>query len=310
MLHYVRFILLILVLLGDGVSTPIQTLTSELADDFTERGRIPLEYFYVDDTDRGGKTHYKFSNNTMAQYIAAARKTLKKYESKDYSKLQMISNQKRVYAAIAKYKASFEGKRVAVLGSQEPWVEAIALACLAQEVVTIDYNYLTYSDDRIRTVSGDDFDSFYTSSTDSFDIVISISSIDHSGLGRYSDELNPRGDLEAMDHIWSILKPDTALLFLTIPIGPDLCIFNLMRRYGNIRLDMLFGNEKKWEIVEKMDWKEEMLNDTERSWRNTYEPVIILKKKGLEKEQAQIEVEEVEVEEVKTQTQTNKSELR
>ena len=107
---------------------------------------------------------------------------------------------------------------------------------------------------------------------------MSISSIDHSGLGRYSDELNPRGDLETMDNIWSILKPGSGILLLTVPIGPDRCIFNLMRRYGRIRLDMLIGDKRRWEIIEKLDWDESMLDNTERSWRKTYEPVIVLRK--------------------------------
>lgn len=272
---------------------PISKLTSDQEKEFTEQGRIPLEYFYVDDTDQGGKTHYKFSNNTLIQYVQDAKKVLRKYTNKDKKKKQNMHNQNedRVYAAMAKYKESFKDKRVAVLGSQEPWIEAIALACQASEVVTIDYNYLTYNHERIQTISGDDFDTFYPSSVDSFDVVVSISSIDHSGMGRYSDNLNAKGDLEAMGNIWSILKPNTGLLFLTVPIGPDRCIFNLMRRYGRIRLEMLIGDEKRWEIVEKIDWDESMLDNTERSWRKTYEPVIVLRKVLLLQKEVEIESE-------------------
>ena len=259
-------------------SRPIASLTSDQEQQFTEQGRIPLEYFYVDDTNQGGKTHYKFSNNTLLQYVQDAKRVLGKYAKKDHKNRQSIHNEDRVYAAMAKYKKSLKDKRVAVLGSQEPWVEALMLACEASEVVTIDYNYLTYSHERIRTISADDFDTFYASSVESFDVVVSISSIDHSGLGRYSDELNPRGDLETMDNIWSILKPGSGILLLTVPIGPDRCIFNLMRRYGRIRLDMLIGDKRRWEIIEKLDWDESMLDNTERSWRKTYEPVIVLRK--------------------------------
>ena len=277
-------------LLYEARSRPPATLSSELQKEFTEQGQIPLEYFYVDDTDRGGKTHYKFSNNTLIQFILDAKRVLKKHKKENYNNKNDVSNDDRVYAAMAKYRKSFKGKRVAVLGSQEPWVEAVALACEASDVVTIDYNYLTYNHERIRTVSGDDFDTFYASSLNSFDIVVSISSIDHSGLGRYSDELNPRGDLEAMDKIWSILKPYTGMLFLTVPIGPDRCVFNLMLIYGRKRLDMLIGDETKWEIVEKLYWDESMLDNTDRNWRKTYEPVIVLKKRSREEAESDSEL--------------------
>ena len=40
---------------------------------------------------------------------------------------------------------------------------------------------------------------FYVQGTlEKFDIMVSFSSLEHSGLGRYGDELNPWGDLIAM----------------------------------------------------------------------------------------------------------------
>ncbi len=40
---------------------------------------------------------------------------------------------------------------------------------------------------------------FYVQGTlEKFDIMVSFSSLEHSGLGRYGDELNPWGDLITM----------------------------------------------------------------------------------------------------------------
>lgn len=36
--------------------------------------------------------------------------------------------------------------------------------------------------------------------------MISYSSLEHSGLGRYGDELNPDGDIEAAEEVWCMLK--------------------------------------------------------------------------------------------------------
>lgn len=46
---------------------------------------------------------------------------------------------------------------------------------------------------------------------------------------RYGEPLNAIGDFVAMRLIRCVLKPD-GLLFLTLPIGPDLIVHNLLRR--------------------------------------------------------------------------------
>ena len=61
---------------------------------------------------------------------------------------------------------------------------------------------------------------------------------------------------------------------MTVPIGPDLIVFNLHRRYGRIRLPLLL---KGWKILDKIGWDESML-DKEANYRQTYEPVFILEK--------------------------------
>lgn len=100
-------------------------------------------------------------------------------------------------------------------------------------MVTLEYNKLTYSHQRIRTINGNGFESFYSKSEElgSFDIALSASSFDHDGLGRYGDPIDPFGDIKAMNKTKSLLKPG-GYLFLSVPIGPDVIVFNLHRRYG------------------------------------------------------------------------------
>jgi hypothetical protein len=76
-----------------------------------------------------------------------------------------------------------------------------------------------------------------------------------------------------MKKAYQLLKPG-GILFLTIPIGPDVVVFNLQRRYGCIRLPLLLQG---WEVIDKIGWIEDKLI-TEASWRKTYEPVFILRK--------------------------------
>jgi len=193
----------------------------------------------------------------------------KRYSKKDW-----------IYIATTKYASKINSSRIVVLGSSEPWIEALSFALNADSVVSVDYNYLSYGADvnktrSIQTVSEEDFDEFYKNSANSFDVAFSISSVDHSGLGRYGDPLDGRGDFTAMKQLLSILKPG-GLLFLSVPIGPDVLVFNLHRRYGQKRLPELLSG---WDIVDRVAWVDENIRKP-GNWRQTFEPVHILSKPG------------------------------
>ena len=53
-----------------------------------------------------------------------------------------------------------------------------------------------------------------------FDAVVTVSSLEHSGLGRYGDPVNPWADLIAMARSWCITKPG-GKMFIGVPTGPD-----------------------------------------------------------------------------------------
>jgi hypothetical protein len=55
--------------------------------------------------------------------------------------------------------------------------------------------------------------------------------IEHVGLGRYGDPLDPRGDLKAINELKRILQPGGDLLFVT-PIGKPRIEFNGQRVYS------------------------------------------------------------------------------
>ncbi len=76
-----------------------------------------------------------------------------------------------------------------------------------------------------------------------------------------------------MKRVMSVLRPG-GLLFLTVPIGPDVVVFNLHRRYGVIRLPLLLEG---WEVVERIGWIESKISQ-QANWRQTYEPIFVLRK--------------------------------
>ena len=55
--------------------------------------------------------------------------------------------------------------------------------------------------------------------------------VEHIGLGRYGDPLNPNGDLQAIAELKRVLAPGGSLLFV-VPIGKPKIIFNAHRIYS------------------------------------------------------------------------------
>ena len=61
---------------------------------------------------------------------------------------------------------------------------------------------------------------FLAGNLEKFDAVVSFSSLEHSGLGRYGDGLNPWADLITMAKTWCVVKPGGQAL-IGVPHGQD-----------------------------------------------------------------------------------------
>lgn len=55
---------------------------------------------------------------------------------------------------------------------------------------------------------------------ESFDALVSLSAIEHIGLGHYGDPLEPKGDMMAMVNAWQWLKPG-GWFYLDVPYDPS-----------------------------------------------------------------------------------------
>lgn len=298
-------------LIGASMSPPRQP-PRELMSAYTMNGLIPIEYMYVDDTNEGVATHFTYLKADMESIRKSLSKTLLQFESiirkhcavktdtrdgdehkktirsrKDDSTITfnmtvaknlihtLPKGQWAPYVIYLHSEVLVQGQEIAIYGSADPWLEIFVLLLGAKHVVTIEYNRLTYEDDRITTISYDQFKDFYSPTgryVNRFDCIISLSAFDHDGLGRYGDPINPNGDLDSMKTAMQILKPHSGKMILTVPIGPDVVVFNLHRRYGRIRLPQLLQG---WNIIETIGWVESRLED-QANWRQTYEPVFML----------------------------------
>jgi predicted SAM-dependent methyltransferase len=71
-----------------------------------------------------------------------------------------------------------------------------------------------------------------------FDMVVSVSSLEHSGLGRYGDELNPRGDIDAAEEVYCMLKPGGYFLISMPYVRRSNLVWNAHREYGPERMKL------------------------------------------------------------------------
>ena len=72
--------------------------------------------------------------------------------------------------------------------------------------------------------------------------------VEHVGLGRYGEPLDPEGDLKAISELKRVLAPLGSLLFV-VPIGKPFVIFNLHRIYSYDQIMSYFSELKLMEFA-------------------------------------------------------------
>ena len=150
-----------------------------------------------------------------------------------------------------KYANRIRGGHGVVIGTMKPWLESILLANGASHVSTLEYGQLELEHPQLDTYSPYHYaDKYLRGQADVFDFGATFSSLEHSGLGRYGDPLNPYGDLEAMAQAWCMLKPG-GMLLIGVPYSSsdNYMRWNSGRVYGSERLQHLTANWRATELV-------------------------------------------------------------
>ena len=243
-------------------NSPYEEIPSELSNDYTMNGSIPILNWYINGkNDLNNQTWTKeyldiYLNNFTSEKI---KKSAHGEEPYPGAALWILK-------AVEKY--NINNKKVAVIGSLTPWIESILLN-FNNIVTTVEYNVPSVEYNNLNAISYWDFQK----STNVYDCIITYSSIEHSGLGRYGDPLDPDGDIKTMQDIHKNLISNGTLIW-GAPAGHDAIVWNAHRIYGNIRMPLLFRgfNELEWIDVNKND----ILNQTLQN--NSINPVIVLKK--------------------------------
>lgn len=256
----IRLILMCSILMTStfALATPPRNIPPELYNEYTWNGTIPVADMYFDE-------YYPVTKPRIYTY-EAIETNIARAKARETNHYGITDTY--LYQALDDHVDSVKGKSVAVMGSVLPWYESIVLA-YGGHPTTIEYNKIVSRHPGLKVLTVDENDA----SPQLFDAIISISSYEHDGLGRYGDPINPNGDLIAMEKTKKMLKKD-GLLFLAVPIGQDLLVWNAHRVYGHLRLAALLEG---WEIVGTYGFSPEDL-DVYQLW-GSHQPTLVLRLK-------------------------------
>jgi len=230
---------------------PIREMPLELHADFTMNGRIPVAEAWSNDTT---PVNYPliYSDAEIDCYIERIKN----------GKPSLYTD---VDAALPKAFRRFPiaGQSIAVIGSITPWYEAMCLH-FGGSPTTIEYRPIISRTSRLKTLTVTE----YAKCPIVFDAAVNISSIEHDGLGRYGDPIDPDGDLKAMQKMKSMITRG-GLMYFAVPIGQDTIWWNSHRVYGRTRLPVLL---KGWETVASFGFNETLFDQCDSP-----QPIFVLR---------------------------------
>lgn len=223
--------------MGHNLDHAPNNIPKELLKYYNMDGRISISPYYFDRRYLGGlasKSHWTKEDIENKIDLARMGKLKGAYGANETNRLR--DGLKQTPGVL--------GGRVLVIGSESPWVEACVLEAGAKEVLTLEYGKINSEHGSIKTMVPDEFRMGYLDgSLGMFDAVVTFSSIEHSGLGRYGDALNPWGDIIAISKAWCVTKPNGGLA-IGVPFNKmkDNIQYNAHRVYGSIRYPYLTSN--------------------------------------------------------------------
>ncbi|XP_052057634.1 uncharacterized protein LOC127698280 [Mytilus californianus] len=214
-----------------------------LWNEFTMKNRLEVVSYYFDEHSLGKRKHISVPVWTQSEINGLISKAKKGKLVGNYG----VNNTNALRDGL-KHAPGVKNGRVLVIGSVKPWAEACVLEAGAREIVTLEYGKIVSHIPNVKTMVPYEFRMAYLNKTlGEFDAVVTFSSVEHSGLGRYGDALNPWGDIIAVARGWCVTKEGGSL---TIGVeynnNQDYIRFNADRCYGKIRYPYLATNWKQF----------------------------------------------------------------
>jgi len=215
-------------------------LPAELQEMYTFGGRVPVQDYFLNTAFEGiGRSEATvFSKEQVEYYIKAWE---------EGAPADTYDNGSAIVGAAADY-INVTGLTILVIGTQDPWLEAVLLSKNPKKVVTLEYGHFISEYPGYSFIRMPEFrERFLNGTLDTFDAVFTYSSVEHSGQGRYGDPLNPWGDILSVAQAWCVSKKN-AKLAIGVPTmvsrGADTNAFNAHRIYGPVLYPFLATNWK------------------------------------------------------------------
>jgi SAM-dependent methyltransferase len=149
---------------------------------------------------------------------------------------QAVISEQIVESALILRHARPEERRVLDFGGYES-VLPLTLSALGHEVTVLDQRAYPFKAPRLKSVTADLFGADPLP-PESFDLVISVSTIEHLGLGRYDDRQTPEGDRLGVERLWRLVRPGGRLM-ATVPAGRP-AVQRGYRTYDEARIRAVF----------------------------------------------------------------------
>lgn len=149
---------------------------------------------------------------------------------------QAVVSEQIVEAALILRHIRSEERRLLDFGGYESLLP-LTLSALGHEVTVLDQRPYPFKAPRLTNVIADLFKETPLIA-ESFDLVISISTIEHLGLGTYDDVQIPEGDRLGVERLWRLVRPGGRLM-ATVPAGRP-GVQRGYRTYDEARLRMVF----------------------------------------------------------------------
>ena len=173
--------------------------------------------------------------------------------------------------AMTKHRQKIIGQEGMVVGTMDPWSEAWLLKTGASKITTLEYHKIISHHPNLTSLHPSELPAVFNGGK-RFDFIWTFSSIEHNGLGKWGDPVNPFGDLEDLARCHCMLKDD-GILFLGVPVGRDEVVWNAHRIYGRYRISLALKN---WRLIDYIGPAPFDNLETPGRWED--QPVIVLQK--------------------------------
>jgi len=217
---------------------PPKQIPEELRNAYLYDGKVQTGSLYFHQVYQGSKA---FQSVWSKKLLEDQMKQAKRGTLEGSYNIEVTN---KVKAAIAKM--NIKGHSVLVIGSERPWVEALCLLSGAAKVTTLEYGSIKSEHPQIVTMTPMEMrGKVLADEIELYDDIITWSSVEHSGLGRYGDAMNPWGDVITIAKASCLTKPNAKML-LGVPTDPkvDTIVWNAHRIYGPVMMPHLAANWK------------------------------------------------------------------